>query len=216
MELRTKSRLATLLVSAALGVSGLATPSAALADVDPSTTIDPSLATALENVEADTWTQADLDLIRSVPEVAALVPDPSEPPVVLSVAESLGSLPKGSPSAAAPVICGAWVDVWYQKTSVLGNSIYRWHHYVRYCRNGSKVTSWQNRYDYVTDTQTGVYVRELEVNQQWGIGTNSAVSHLQRHLEFCIARYGCYENHHPWSKVTVHGNGTSSFTGSTG
>ncbi len=24
------------------------------------------------------------------------------------------------------------------------------------------------------------------------------------------------ENHHPWSKVTVHGNGSSSFTGSTG
>ena len=174
---------------------------------------------ALESIEAGTWTQADLDLIGQYPDIAAQVPDPSQPPELLAVASSGGPERKSAQTNAVSTlttVCGAWVDAWFQKNSVLGNSIYKWHHYVRYCRNGRVVTSWQTRYDFITDQQSGVYLRDLAANAQWGIGTNNATSHLQRHLEFCILKLGCYENHYPWSKITVHGNGTYDWTGSTG
>ena len=151
--------------------------------------------------------------------MAAQVPDPSQPAEVLAIASSGGAVTKSAKPTAVTALatnCGAWVDAWFQKNSVLGNSIYKWHHYVRYCRNGSVVTTWQSRYDYITDQQSGVYLREQTVNSQWGLGTNNATSHIQRHLEFCILKLGCYENHYPSSKITVHGNGTYNVTGSTG
>jgi hypothetical protein len=190
------------------------------ADTDPqSSGAGEPLVAALDRIEAGTWTEADLDLVRQHPDIAAQVPDPSQPPEPLSIASSGGTRERTATTKAASAlttICGAWVDAWFQKKSILGNSIYKWHHYVRYCRNGSVVTTWQARYDYITDQQSGVYVREQTVNSQWGLGTNSATSHIQRHLEFCILKLGCYENHLPWSRITVHGNGTYSWTGSTG
>lgn len=61
-----------------------------------------------------------------------------------------------------------------------------------------------------------VYRRENVVNQQAGIGTSSAWSHVQHHIEDCVVTYGCYANTDPWSKITVTGAGKYSYTGSAG
>ncbi|GLX11041.1 hypothetical protein Misp03_79670 [Microbispora sp. NBRC 16548] len=113
------------------------------------------------------------DVLKSDPEIAAQVPDPTKPD------ESSTST---NDDASTHAICGAYADVWFRKRSLLGSTIYVWHHRVVYCRDGSRVTSWQNRYDYLSDAQSIVYMRELQVNQAGGVGTTSAWSHLQRHL----------------------------------
>jgi hypothetical protein len=215
---RTPPSRSTLgLIVAGLALASMILGASPAQAATPDGSNDPQVVVALERIEAGTWTQADLAVIRQYPDIAAQVPDPSQPAELLSVSSSGGTAPSGGKTAASlTTICTAYVDAWFQKVSVLGNSIYKWHHYVRYCRNGSAVTSWQARYDYITDEQSGVYVRDLVVNAQWGLGSNSATSHLQRHLEFCVYKVGCYENHYPWSKITVHGNGTYDWTGSTG
>ena len=177
---------------------------------------DPAMVQALDRIGDGTWTQADLALIRQYPDIAAQVPDPSAPPEVLSTSSGGTGNSGGrttSTIATAAVTCGWWVDVWFAKTSILGNTIYRWHHKVVYCRNGAKVTDWQSRSDYLTDQQNGVYMRDLKANYAYGLGTNNAVSFRQREIEYCILKIGCYENHYPWSQITIHGDGNYDFTG---
>ncbi|WP_182901819.1 hypothetical protein [Microbispora sp. H10830] len=194
-------RALRLSAAAALGLAVLLSgPPAAAAQGDP-------IADALARVADGTYTNEDLELLKSDPEIAAQVPDPTKPD------ESSTST---NDDASTHAICGAYADVWFRKRSLLGSTIYVWHHRVVYCRDGSRVTSWQNRYDYLSDAQSIVYMRELLVNQAGGVGTTSAWSHLQRHLEYCVAKYGCYASMKPWSRITVHGNATYSYTGSAG
>ena len=174
---------------------------------------DPAVAAALARVADGTFTTADLGLIKKDPEVADSVPDVAAVPQV-EVTRGLGTMePPTSSTTSAVTWCNAWADVWYTQKSLTGHVMYVWHHKVVYCRDGSRVTRFQNRYDYWTNTSGVVYVRALEVNQAGGINTNAAWSHLQRNIEYCVVRYGCYASAHPWSIVTVHGNGTYSYRG---
>jgi hypothetical protein len=72
---------------------------------------------------------------------------------------------------------------------------------------------WNYRQDYVTDTDFVVYVRSLVGNNEWGMGTSQAGSFRQRHIEYCIAKYGCYSSNYPWSWSRLNGNGTYSWEG---
>ncbi|NEA31273.1 hypothetical protein [Streptomyces sp. SID13031] len=159
---------------------------------------------ALERVADGTYTAADLDLLRSYPEIAAQVPDPT-------AKVEMGSDTNDNRTIQA--ICGAWVDVWYRHRSLTGSTIYQYHQRVVYCRDGTRVTSWQSRYDYLSYQQSIVNWKEQTVNQEWGIGTSSAWSHIQRHIELCIPTK-CYAHVYPWIKIGVRGNGTYEYTGS--
>ena len=191
-------------IALALALAAIAVPAPAAPDG-----ADPKIASALARVDQGTWTQADLALLRSFPDLAASVPDPSQP-VEASVASS------DETTALSARVCGAWVDVWFRKRSLLGSTIYRWHHKVVYCRSGGRVSSWQSRYDYLTDADSIVQVRGLVANQASGTGGTSAWSHKQRHLEYCVVKYGCYANTYPQSKITVRGDGSYSYSGSAG
>jgi hypothetical protein len=169
-----------------------------------------AIAAALDRIDNGTYTQADLDYIRKFPDIAGQVPDPKDP--------GQSGVTHGSPSPSvaitASISCGWWVDVWFRRQSLLGSTIYVWHHYVQYCLYyNSRIASWQARYDYLTSAQSLVYVRELVVNQQAGLGTFTAWSHLQRHLEYCVVHYGCYANVYPWSKIWVNASGGWSYQG---
>lgn len=72
----------------------------------------------------------------------------------------------------------------------------------------------QARYDYLPQAQSIVYWRGQVVNAQAGIGSYSAWSKFQRHIEYCVAKYGCYSSSYPWSKITVNAKGGYSYTGS--
>ncbi|MGW5240692.1 hypothetical protein ACWEOW_17320 [Monashia sp. NPDC004114] len=38
-------------------------------------------------------------------------------------------------------------------------------------------------------------------------------SRIDRHLEYCVIKYGCYADTYPWAQFTIHGNGTWAYTG---
>lgn len=181
-------------------------------------------AAALEAVADGSYTSADLALIRSDPALAAQVPDPTRP-LEVSVESSPGtkakpkstaeaSLAESTTTLAATVYCGAWARIKYTQRSLTGSVIYTYATYTQYCRDGAKVLRWEARYDYLAASSSVVYWREQVVNQYAGLGTYTAWSHFQRHIEYCVVKYGCYANTYPWIKTTVRANGTYSYSGS--
>ena len=183
-----------------------------LTSTAPAHAADSGIARALERIEAGLWSNADLALIRTQPELAAQVPDPTDAGTVTQQAgTNIASERSGALTAATT--CGEWVRVVYTKRSLTGSVIYAYGHYVQYCRNGSAVTRWESRYDYLAQSSSVVYWREPVVNKQAGVGTSSAWSHFQRHIEYCVVKYGCYANTYPWSKITVYGKGGYTYTG---
>lgn len=209
-----RRRIATVVVGLATVVTttlGTALPASA------NTRYEQRLEDAVERVTTDDgWTQADIDIILENPSVAVQVPDPRVPTVVESESSTDEAAPgddSGGEMRAAGEQCGQWVDVWFSHSGLLGGTIYKWHHYVGFCTSGGRVTRWENRYDYLTDTDGVIQRRELTANQTNGIGTGSAWSMLQRKLEYCVVRYGCYATVYPWSRITVNGNGTHSYVG---
>lgn|SRR5262245_48056659 len=218
MKIRRIGRLATVSLVTLLSLALL--PAAATsATGDP----DPEIAAALQRISDGTYTEGDIAFIQQFPDIAAQVPDPTqltEPTrpedtgVTAAAAAATSTTGRAALSAATNESCGWWVDVWFRRRSLTGSTIYVWHHYVQYCLvYGSRITRWQTRYDYVTSVNSGVYVRELIVNQQAGVGSYSAWSHLQRRLEYCIIHWGCYANVYPWSKIWVKASGTYVYQG---
>lgn len=181
---------------------------------------------AVARVADGTYTKADLVLIRTDPEVAATVPDPEAP--ATATTESSGGRKATSTERtklariatstelATTTYCGAYRKVTYTQKSLLGSVIYAYTTYTEWCRTGYKVLSWTTRYEYLSKTSSVIYWQENVVNQQYGLGTNTAVSHFQHHIEYCtISKYvGCYANTYPWVRTVAHGDGTSSYTGS--
>lgn len=189
-----------------------------------------SIDSAIARVDAGTYTQNDLTLLRNDPEWGPIVPDPEQHGIVrvesglgdgdtttgdkaLASSDADSTLAARSSNCTAASAVARWVDVWYTKKSLLGFTLYRYHQKVGYCTNRGIVTKWRYRYDYVTDADSVIYVREQLVNQKNGAGTSSAWSHMQRHIEYCVVKYGCYANTYPWSKITVRGDGSYSYTG---
>ena len=203
----------TRLQQAAIGLTPLLLAATPAAPVSPAPNPDP-IGPALHRIAQDRYTSSDLALIRQHPKLAAKVPDPTQTPV-LHASTGLASRSHDTTAVRTLGTCGHWVDVWFRKRSLLGKTLYKWHHRVVYCRTGRKVTDWKKRYDYLTDASSVVYFRGLEVNEQDGIGTAAAWSHRQRHIEFCIAseKIGCYASLHPWSRIKVYAGGGYSYKG---
>ncbi len=180
----------------------------------------------MTNAAAGTVTQNQIDYLNAA-GLLDQVPDPAaSTPVVVDtgVSDRVGvnvdasGLADPSPDAQSTTGCSTsstarWVDVWFTMKSWLGSTIYTWHHRVDYCTKDGNVTKFLDRYDYLTNAQAQIEMKQLEVNQSGGVGTSSAWSHKQRHLQACLLKYGCWANYHPWSKITVNGDGTYSYTG---
>ncbi len=195
-------------------------PMAAQADDGGSRSEDTAIERALVRIESGSWKQADLDLIRSNPELAAVLVDPSvvEDPIIesgdLDETATFATFSLAEPSVVAAVATSCkWVGVAYKQTTFLGDTAYWWHHRVEWCYDGSKVTTWVTRYDYTTNKLSTYYIRDLVVNQQGGVGTSSAWSHMSRAIENCVAKYGCIGEYTPWSKITVSKTGGYSYVG---
>jgi len=156
---------------------------------------------ALARLADGTWSEADLALIRSQPAIAAQVMDPSRPPEVTT-----GSAPAQGPTTLAASCKSYWVN--YSYYSALGSKIYTWQKYVTACYNGSAVTSISERYDWLPSYQSMIKVRERTVDSQSGTGTWQYNSRIARHLEYCVAKYGCYADTYPWAQFKIYGNGT--------
>lgn len=165
---------------------------------------------ALARIADGTYTVSDLELVKSQPEVAAQVPDPTRPEQVDATA---------GPSVAGLTALSStckWYQVSYSKYSLSGSTIYTWAHRLSACYNGSTVTSYYDRYDWLPNQQGIIYVRELTGNSISGVNTTLLTSFMQRHLEYCVAKYGCYANTYPWARIKIDYAGRWNYDGSAG
>lgn len=174
---------------------------------------DSSLKAALERIGSQTWTEADIQLISQVPELADQVIDPSAP-----VEDEFSIVPDGMVDRGVLSInCSTYNhDLTYYTIS--GGVAYKWRNSARFCMDNStlKVTSVNERIDTLLQQDGLRYVRQRTVDQIGGVGSGSAYTHVQRAIEACVVKYGCYGITYPWSKITVRGSGFASRTGSAG
>lgn len=174
---------------------------------------DPRMATALSRVDKGTWTQADLDYIKTDPDLAAQVPDP-RPAATESGAVS-GKV-TGDLTALASATCNWYYYAWYRKRSLLGFTMYKYYHRAYYCKTSQEITKWQVREDYWRDVTSVAYWRELVQNSKAGIGTSTATTTRQRHIELCVVKYGCYSSLYPWVTLKIRANGNNTYSGDAG
>ncbi len=66
-------------------------------------------------------------------------------------------------------------------------------------------------------TASDTYWRRRAPNQQHGTDTGKAWSKMQRHIEQCASKYGCYANFYPWIKLNIRPDiDDNSYSGSPG
>lgn len=106
-QMNIKKRLAVLVAATAACVTLLP---AGLANADE---LDPAVSAALQRISDGTWTEADTELISSIPELAAVTPDPRRAPEV-QVSELEYKLdPQGNPVSPAngePIPAETWAE----------------------------------------------------------------------------------------------------------
>lgn len=193
--MRTRWRLAVLVALIGAVLPLLQAPASAAGP-------DPAVAAALKRIAANMHSEADKALILADKELAAKVIDPDRTKVEVEPAKPLAI----QPSDATMAECCYWARVTVTAKSLLGFDLFRWSHYVEFCIANGQVTRWLTRYDQMLYADATVYVRDLVVNSVTPTPAFSSTSTMQRHLEQCVVRYGCYTNHYPWSWMRPRGD----------
>jgi len=118
---------------------------------------------------------------------------------------------------AAQSTAWKWVEVTYTRRSLLGATLYKYHHKVNFQYNGTKVTSWGGRSDRFSNEDDFFVKGAREENWKTGVPASSAKSHMKRHAQLCAAgSIGCYANLYPWITISIKGTGSYTYTGSAG
>lgn len=177
------------------------------AAANPAGNADSAVAAALTRIAANEHSAADIALIKRYPELARVIADPSRTTVTKTFSPNLaenGSSPKIAGPYAVNELCG-WVVVTVTVETILGFDLFIWNHRAEACMDGTNVTRWLLRYDQMIYADPTIYVRNLDSHVS-GTPAYQATSVMQRHLEQCIIRYGCYANWYPWSAITYYGD----------
>jgi hypothetical protein len=186
-------------VLGAVVLFGLSTPATATAK--PSPKADPAVAAALSRIGANTFTGADIALVRSNPDLAAVVVDPSRTTTTTSAVSR-----SAVDGAAIQDYCGYfWVDRTFYST--VGWVLFTWRHYVEGCIDGFVTTRWKTRMDFLTQADGTVVFNGLVTDWATSPGGYTMTSMRQRYIQQCVVTYGCYANYYPWSSISLNSNG---------
>lgn len=109
-----------------------------------------------------------------------------------------------------------WVTVTYTHKSLLGSTIYKYHHKVHFEYGGGKVRAWGARSDDVTNEQDVVVIHGRTKNTKSSVPATAATSYMKRHISLTVPLYGEYAQLYPWVKIKVKGTGGYSYSGSSG
>jgi hypothetical protein len=191
-------------------------------------TTSPAAFLACRAVANRDYTKAQLNRCMSHPKWANRTPDASQirskgqmdsmtalkRAVAQGKIEQLsGSCPSGSRQEDGG---HAWT-----KKSMMGSTIYKWHFWMSYCFNpgsdgiSGHITKVFNLRDWFTNTQGIVQVKEI-VSQNHGItpatpgcgnpvGCNTGWGRMERHVQLCVFKYGCYTDVYPNGRLTAYG-----------
>ncbi|MEV3855544.1 hypothetical protein AB0J38_14590 [Streptomyces sp. NPDC050095] len=158
---------------------------------------------AVESVADGTWTEADLDLIRQNPELAAMVPDP-EADAEVEISDSTEDDGGISTRAAKGT---KTVNVSVRNRSLLGSTIYEYKNTVTFSYSGGKVTKWGSRSYSFPYKQGVVDLQKRTVNTASATGKTTAKSTMEHQVKLCAPIYGCYANNYPKIEITAKGTG---------
>jgi hypothetical protein len=203
------------LTLATLGVA-ITPPSVASAAAGP--TADPAIVAALQRIATRTQSPADIALIKSRPELAATVADPSQmtftTTVVQGAPEETG-LTRGSgrahPNIETTTYCG-WIEIRITAYSLLGFKFFAWTHHAGFCTDLETIRRWNGRYDRMDYADPTINMLERKVDYASRVPTFAATSTMQRHLQQCVLTYGCWANWYPWSTVNIYPDGTFTYS----
>lgn len=103
----------------------------------------------------------------------------------------------------------AGIDVARIGKSILGFTVYKFHHVKGWCWKNGKVTR-VDMSTYVSDVDANLrYKGELPKSD--GYSPKGHWSRRQGSFENCIFKYGCLGAEYPWVRIEVYGNGTVSW-----
>jgi hypothetical protein len=204
------------LLALALAVATTLSLTATTAAAAPERAPDPAVAAALGRVAAGMSSTADLALIRSEPELAKLVADPSRTTVTRK--QSLKAGPPSDAGTSGVEICGNWIEVTVTQYTVLGFVLFQWRHHAGFCIDYQVglVTRWEDRWDGMLYADPTVDVLERTADSATPLPGSPGASHMQRHLKQCILTYGCYANWYPWATAAIWGDGRWGYDGGAG
>ncbi|WP_460303222.1 hypothetical protein [Actinocorallia aurea] len=160
-------------------------------------------------------TDADRTTLASYPEWQAVVPDIDAAdvggaadvevaPNAEEIAEANEDLADDDAARKIPPTCYR-ADRYITYRSYLRQVIMRWHHVLKYCYKGGKVTSIKERYPYITDAHSSITNNGLTTDAQGGKKTASYYSTMQGSLTACTIIVGCYATYNPYERYAVNG-----------
>lgn len=173
-----------------------------------------------KRVQHGTETPSDVHYLNTHPKIARVIPDPSKT-VVTVTAGSDDTHASAKPATFGVVVlpatsrhhrrnggigCYDWVHVRWWHKGWFGDTIYVWHHKIRFCRSRFRITRWAGNSDWVTNTQSLVKFRQL-VRSSHGPHRRTSWEFRERHIQLCLPLNGCYANLYPHDKVWVKANG---------
>lgn len=209
---RKKVLLAVLVAAATL----LSAPATAAVASAPSATTD-QIAAAVDRITNHKQTPADIDLVKSRPEIARYVPDPAGPNIFsISNGYTLATGKETSAGTNGAVIqaenCLGAIEVGVQLKSLFGNIIWQWWHHIEACSDNVNVTRFLIRRDFLRIADGTIEFLELVQNIAGATPRAWTTSTVQRHLKQCsMAPVPCF-NWYPWITVTLYANHTYNWT----
>jgi hypothetical protein len=184
------------------GAGVLATGGPAIADTKPSAG---EIRLALDRIADDTWTEADIALLKRVPEVGHSVPDPRDRGTLTAMpARPIPPSEATKSTVRSPIQCWSqWSYV--EKMDIFDTRIYRFNIETDWCYNtlDGSIASLDRAIGYIDNETWGIYFRGYQYDQyairQFTHG--SAFHDKKAIVEYCVAgEPGCYTVTYP----TIH------------
>ncbi|GAA3040385.1 hypothetical protein Aglo01_31280 [Actinokineospora globicatena] len=149
---------------------------------------------------------ADRAVLRKHPEIAAQVLDPAKITATSKTTTVAGSNAFQSATGVAARHCHI-SEGQISGHSVLGSTVYVWHHRADWCADNVTVQSFHYRQGWATELASTMYFRGVTANWNSPTPSGYAESFMQAHIENCIFKYGCINSNYPWVKIKTWANG---------
>lgn len=113
----------------------------------------------------------------------------------------------------APLASCATVYGTHTEMSITGlTTLYVFRHYVRFCWNGSTVTSVVKQPHTMSNLDWTIGGWSVQQQITSGVNTSQARSYLQLRVEHCFPPAGCVGFSYPWIDFKLKGTGASTYT----
>lgn len=200
--MKSIARLAVVLAITGTGGMAVVAPATAAPAYDPQVLVQKAF-------EGTITASEKAALVKSYPDVAAVVPDLSAG--VSHVRAATVIKESGGVTPAAVTACMTYTG-WNTLKSLLGFTIYRFQHSATACSNGSVITSHSSpKYEI---SQADATVADWSVVDKYvtNVGTTQSKSRIQVRVTQCVLKYGCYAYTYPTGTIVANRNNTASIT----